>query len=129
MKTKTLGQGFTLVETLIVIIILALLTVMAVPAYQKIHARSQDKAVMNNLRTLNTAARSYLLENGGNAVNYDDLVSKGYLQPLKPVAGEKYPQTITLDQPLTATGVAGKRTVTFSGGSLMDEGDGNSSSP
>lgn len=70
-----------------------LLAAMAIPAFQKVRATSQEKTIINNLRQLSAAADQYMLENGVNEARYEQLVGPGpdkYIRSLKPVAGEDY---------------------------------------
>lgn len=116
MKTRS-TQGFTLVEIMIVVVIIGLLAAMAIPAFQKVRANSQDKAVTNNLRQLASAADQYFLESGNNSVGSTEIVgtnSTQYVKSVSTVAKEAYPAVITQGQALTATGVAGARTLTYS---------------
>ncbi len=62
---------------------------MAIPAFQKVRATSQQKAITNNLRQIASAAHQYFLENGATEVNVDQLVGE-YIRTLDPIAGESY---------------------------------------
>lgn len=116
MKNNRSSKGFTLVEIMIVVVIIGLLAAMAIPAFQKVRASSQDKAVLNNLRQLSAAADQYFLEYGVNSVSSSNLVGSGssqYIKALQTVAGESYPTNLTQGIELTASGVASQRTITY----------------
>ncbi|MGJ8648876.1 MAG: hypothetical protein ACSHX4_00830 [Opitutaceae bacterium] len=64
---------------------------MAIPAFQKVRASSQEKAVTNNLRQIASAADQYFLEEGKTSVTIEELVGPDkYIRELIPVAGESY---------------------------------------
>lgn len=98
MKKKS---GFTLVEIMIVVVIIGLLAVMAIPAFQRVRATAQTNAVMNNLRQISNAADQYFLQNGVAEVTYAQLVGIDNNQPIKvlnPVAGENYVPLFPIQQ-------------------------------
>lgn len=72
---------------------IGLMAAMAIPAFQKVRASSQEKAIINNLRQLEAAAEQYYLENGVDTTTYDKLVgpeSDKYIRKIESVAGEIY---------------------------------------
>ena len=116
MQKQNSKKGFTLVEIMIVVVIIGLLAAMAIPAFQKVRASSQDKAVSNNLRQLSAAADQYFLENGVSAVTSALLVgteSSQYIKQVQTVASETY-SDLQQGSAVTASGVAGNRTITYS---------------
>jgi len=107
-------KGFTLVEIMIVVVIIGLLAAMAIPAFQKVRASSQDKTVLNNIRQLAAAADQYFLENGTSTVAITSLVgSSAYVKALNTVANENYPTTFTQGESIVVTNIAGARTLTY----------------
>ena len=110
----TPGKGFTLVEIMIVVVIIGLLAAMAVPAFQKVQARSQDAAVLNNARQLSAAAEQYYMENGVSTVAAGNLVgSSNYLKMFPHIGHEWYPGYYTQGITITVGNVGGVRTVTY----------------
>jgi type IV pilus assembly protein PilA len=72
-------------------ITVGMLAAMAIPAFQKVRASSQEKAVLNNLRQLAAAADQHYLETGANHATLNDLVGPTkYIRQLRPVGGEDY---------------------------------------
>src|SRR5664280_1223418 len=108
------AKGFTLVEIMIVVVIIGLLAAMAIPAFQKVRASSQDKTVLNNMRQLGAAADQYFLEFGTSSANLTALVgSSNYIKALNTVANESYPVSFVQGQTITVSGVGGARTLTY----------------
>jgi type IV pilus assembly protein PilA len=76
---------------MIVVVIIGLLAAMAIPAFQKVRATSQDKAVINNLRQFASAAQQYMLETGATTVSYDAIVGDGlWINTIESVGDEDY---------------------------------------
>ncbi len=89
------GQGFTLVEIMIVVVIIGLLAAMAIPAFNKVRQTSQDKAVLNNLRQVASAAQQYMLDDGVSQVQLADILGPGlHMTGLSSVADETYDFTV-----------------------------------
>lgn len=73
-----------------------LLAAMAIPAFNKVRATSQEKAITNNLRQYASAAQQHMLDTGDYTVSYEEIVGPGnYIHTLEEVAGESY-EDITL---------------------------------
>jgi prepilin-type N-terminal cleavage/methylation domain-containing protein len=67
--------GFTLVEIMIVVAIIALLAAIAVPGFLRARKRSQASRIINDLRLIDSAVDQYAIENNkssGNSVNTAD---------------------------------------------------------
>jgi len=108
------SPGFTLVEIMVVVVIIGLLVALAVPAINRTRASAQDKAVLNNVRILASGADQYMTETGASSMSVGDLVgSDKYVRALATVANESYPAAFTQGVPLTVSGIAGLRTVTY----------------
>lgn len=111
-KTK---KAFTIAETMVVVVIIGLLAAIAVPGFRMIEAQSQDKKVLNNARQLSGAAEQYYLEHRVSWVSAGNLIgSTNYVKALSLVANETYPYAFTDGVPITVTGIAGSRTITYS---------------
>ena len=80
-KIRTNRRGFTLVEIMIVVAIIALLAAIAVPNFLRSRKRSQATRVLEDLRNIDHALEQYAMETGraaGFAPTMEDL--KNYLK-------------------------------------------------
>lgn len=85
-------NGFTLIEILIVIAIIAVLMAIAIPNMMKARDASQRKACLSNLREISQAKEQYAMEHGKkehDAVVWSVIVPD-YLKvvPICPLGGE-----------------------------------------
>jgi len=67
--------GFTLVEIMIVVAIIALLAAIAVPGFLRARKRSQASRIINDLRLIDSAVDQYAIETNktsGSTVNVSD---------------------------------------------------------
>src|SRR5260370_37092111 len=74
-KLHTKHAGFTLVEIMIVVAIIALLAAIAVPGFLRARKRSQASKILNDLRMIDGAVDQYAIETGrksGDIVNIAD---------------------------------------------------------
>jgi len=75
-KLNTKHAGFTLVEIMIVVAIIALLAAIAVPNFLRSRKRSQATQVLSDLRIIDSAADQYAIEtnkSGGSTVAWADI--------------------------------------------------------
>jgi prepilin-type N-terminal cleavage/methylation domain-containing protein len=61
-KLTTRRAGFTLVEIMIVVAIIALLAAIAVPGFLRARKRSQASKILNDLRLIDAAVDQYAIE-------------------------------------------------------------------
>ena len=74
-KLTTKRGGFTLVEIMIVVAIIALLAAIAVPGFLRARKRSQASKIINDLRLIDAAVDQYAIETSkksGDTVNTVD---------------------------------------------------------
>ena len=63
-KLSSKRRGFTLVEIMIVVAIIALLAAIAVPGFLRARKRSQASKILNDLRMIDGAVDQYAIETG-----------------------------------------------------------------
>lgn len=81
--------GFTLVELMIVMAIIAVLMSVAIPIYNRSIIRAKESVLKNNLFTMRTVIDEYTYDKQKAPQTLDDLVSDGYLRqiPMDPMTG------------------------------------------
>ncbi len=86
-------SGFTLLDLLIVVGIIAILTAMAIPRYLDFVQRARETAVIAFLRELILAEEAYRIENGVEAYvgDFEELEKTGYIPDTQNVKGPKKP--------------------------------------
>ncbi len=82
--------GFTLLEMMIVIIIMAILLSIALPIYNQSIVRSREAVLRNDLFELRKLISQYTLDKQKAPQSLDDLVQAGYIKtiPKDPMTGE-----------------------------------------
>ncbi len=96
--------GFTLIELMIVMAIIAVLVSMAVPIYQKSIIRAKESVLRNNLFTMRTVIDEYTYDKQKAPQTLDDLVSEGYLReiPIDPMTGSNQTWKTIMEDALTS---------------------------
>jgi len=101
MQSKlNLRRGFTIIELLIVMSIMAILISIAVPIY-RVHMQHAREAVLKqNLFTLRSLISQYGLDKQKAPQSLDDLVQAGYLKelPVDPLTGQRDWQPVQCEE-------------------------------
>jgi type IV pilus assembly protein PilA len=61
-KSMQDDKGFTLIELMVVVLIIAILIAIAIPTFLGLRRRAQDRAAQSNLRNALTAAKAYFTD-------------------------------------------------------------------
>jgi general secretion pathway protein G len=85
---RLLGLGFTLIEMLVVMTLIAMLLTLAVPRYFTALDHGRQRVQQQNIATLRDAIDKFNADQGHYPAALDDLVVKKYLRqiPLDPVS-------------------------------------------
>jgi len=84
-----LVRGFTLIELMIVMAIIAVLMSVAIPIYNRSIIRAKESVLKNNLYSMRTVIDEYTYDKQKAPQTLNDLVSEGYLRqvPMDPITG------------------------------------------
>ena len=127
-KPRFERHGFTLVEIMIVVTIIALLSAIALPSFLRARERSQATRILQDLRVLNAAVDQYAVDNnktGGQKYGwldiqayiktgtplYDSIPSTGRAPP--DFLGNRYRSTKIIDEPYPDCGDVALNPTTF----------------
>ncbi len=83
-------RGFTLIEMLIVLVVVALLMAIIIPNVAGQRARIDKQAAVNIAEILETQANTYLLVENDNDVSLGELLAGGYITSKQAVEAENY---------------------------------------
>ena len=113
-KLQSKRGGFTLVEIMIVVAIIALLAAIAVPNFLRARKRSQATRILEDLRDLDHALDQYAIDNGkttGSTATFSDLAN--YIKTGTvlystgaDIFGDPYGPTFTVDNELSVPATA-----------------------
>jgi len=95
------SNGFTLVELLVVLSILALLLTLAVPKYFTSIDKAKDATLKQDLNTLRESLDKYYADNGQYPKTLDDLVEHKYIRklPVDPITEKNNTWIFTPPEP------------------------------
>ena len=95
--------GFTLIELMIVMAIIAVLMTIALPIYTRSIQRSKESVLKNNLFTLRTVIDEYTYDKQKAPQTLQDLVTEGYLRsvPLDPITGSDQSWKLIMEDALS----------------------------
>src|SRR5712692_7829109 len=96
--------GFTLIELMIVMAIIAVLMSIAIPIYNRSIIRAKESVLKNNLYSMRTVIDEYTYDKQKAPQTLNDLVSEGYLRqiPVDPLTGSADSWKVIMEDTLNA---------------------------
>lgn len=87
LKRRKIEAGFTMIELMIVMAIMAILTTLAVMSYKTAIEHAKEAVLREDLQVMRTAIQSYTMDKEKAPQSLDDLVQSGYLRsvPVDPM--------------------------------------------
>jgi len=103
-KLRSRLRGFTLIELMIVMAVIAILISIAVPIYNKTITRAKESVLRNNLFTMRTVIDEYTYDKQKAPQTLQDLVSDGYLRaiPTDPMTSSSDTWKVIIEDTLNA---------------------------
>src|ERR1700683_2705799 len=82
MRNRRTQSGFTLIELIIVMTIIAILATLAVPYFAAAIKHAREAVLREDLQTMRMAIDSYTMDKQKAPQSLDDLVQEGYLKAI-----------------------------------------------
>lgn len=82
MRTGDLKRGFSLLEMMMVLTIIAILAAIALPMYQSVVLRAREAVLRDSLHTLRSLIDAYTADKKAAPQGLADLVEEGYLREI-----------------------------------------------
>src|SRR5881396_826106 len=97
-------RGFTLLELMIVLTIIAILTTIAIPMYTSIMLRTKESVLKANLRDMREAIDAYTADKKKAPQSLEDLVDGGYFRsvPVDPLTQSNTTWEVKIDTSLSS---------------------------
>jgi type IV pilus assembly protein PilA len=113
---KKTSKAAGVIWVIVVAVVFCVLAAIGWTKFQAIRARSQDMAVAGNLRHLVQGAEQYFTDHSVSSITFKGLVGTNpsqYVKTFTTVAQETYSAVILQATAVTASGIAGARTITY----------------
>src|ERR1700674_3224671 len=75
-RSRSNEDGFTLIELMVVVLIIAILLAIAIPTFLGARSKAQDRAAQSNLRNALTAEKTYYVDNQAYSDNTSSNLTK-----------------------------------------------------
>jgi general secretion pathway protein G len=108
------GRGFTLIELIVVLAIIALLVSIVAPRYTRTVDNAREASLRTSLNVMRDAIDKYVGDKGGYPPSIDELIKQGYIRqmPTDPITGSSDSWQMlppATDDAMGSTGVADVR--------------------
>jgi len=105
-NTKTgKSQGFTILELMIVMTIIAILVAIAIPMYKSVLIRAKETVLLDNQRVINEAIDQYTADKKKAPQTLQDLIDQHYFReiPLDPILNSRDSWVTKIDSGVSYT--------------------------
>ena len=91
LSTPTRRKGFTLIELIVVLAIIALLVAIVTPRYYRTVDNAREASLKTSLNVMRDAIDKFAADKGRYPESLDELMTRGYLRqiPEDPITGQK----------------------------------------